>query len=323
MKMLRKIFTATLIILLAASNQRTIAQEPSDTIPPWLINHENVLPPVTPQIKQEVRQLWKIMGDNSPNIELGQSKPNAEYVQAAEKFIKLGELAGQVLVWDYLKEPETLDLSQIGTEERSASIGIMVSQNGQLKDKLLTRLGFDPTLEKWILPMLRVRMEWFEKAIAEEHINEVISPTEMGGIGGYLYCHGDKMDLEKYYHLIDGLRKANFEPRFFKNHPTLESQATDIATSRKTYQNLAATVAEDQRSFLKSLGVVINVPPSKERVGSADGTVSAEVNSSSHKPTGTESDKNNEIGSRNRILWLLLIIVAVSGIIFLIRMQKR
>ena len=63
----------------------------------------------------------------------------------------LGEMAGQAMVWDYLKEPDMLDLTQIGIEERSAYIGVIVSQNGQMKDELLTRLGFDPTLEKWIL----------------------------------------------------------------------------------------------------------------------------------------------------------------------------
>lgn len=325
--MMRKTFTTTLIILmvvcLAANNQRIIAQQFADVIPPWLIGHENVLPPVSPEIKHEVRQLWKKMLDNSPDLELGERKLHAEYVRPAEKFISLGEVVGQVLVWDYLEEPETLDLSQIEIEERPAHISSMVSQNGQVKDRLLTRLGHDPTLEKWILPMLRVRMEWFENAIAEGHINEVISSTEMGGIGGYLYSHGDRADLEKYYHLINGLRKANFEPSLFKNHPTLESQAADIAESRKNYQNAKRTVADDQRSFLKSLGVVINAAPSKGQTGSADGSVSPAVRSSSQKSTDAKSEKNIEVGSRSWLLWVLTIIVAVGGIIFMIRKPNR
>ena len=166
-------------------------------------------------------------------------------------------------------------------------------------------------------------MEWFDKAIADGHINEVISPTEMAGIEGYLYRHGNRADLEKFYHLIEGLDKANFEPRFFKNYPTLEGQAADIEVSRKTYHNVAATVAEDQRSYLKSIGVVINTAPSKRQTGSADGSVSPAVTSSSQKSNVTKSKENNEIDSRSWLLWVFIIIVAVGGIIFLLRKPKR
>lgn len=223
------ILWSSIILTFHADGQPNLSFN-SESLPYWIANHADVLPPVSAAIRQEVANIWKDIRANARG--LGE-KPSPLFVQAAARFVAMGEIAGQAMVWDYLEEPELFDPAKARPDEREYITSILVSNNGSGKHELLMKLSDDPTLVKWLLPMLRVRMGWLEKTITEGKINETISISELGGISAYLNCQGTDQDLERLDGIIRSVAKAGYFPQYFATYPSLAEQASEIANIRR------------------------------------------------------------------------------------------
>lgn len=259
----RLIYLAACGAMLSAAAAQSQPEIPT-RLPPWLGNRTELLPPVDEATRAKVQELRQIMRESCPEPV---SKPPPAYFTAARELVEYGEKVGQAMVWDYLIEPEAIDPVKLGTGDRDASIAVLVSRNGQHKQELLMLLRDDPSLAQWLLPLLRVRIEWFEHSIKEGKTNEVISPSEIGGIQAYLYVHGEKSDLEAIYDIVDRLRAIGFEPRIFARHPTLESQAAEIAEARRIHKLHARPYYQRMILLLRSFGVEVPEPETSKGNG--------------------------------------------------------
>jgi hypothetical protein len=290
------------------------AQRPSTALPAWLGNHTEVLPPIDEKTRLEVRQLLETMDEHSFEHA---SDVNADYVKAAKRFVELGELSGQAMLWTYLDEPVRFDPDTVEPRENT----FMVWKNGQTKDRLLSLLRDDPTLEQWLLPLVRLRMKWFEKAIAEERVDEVISTSEIGGIMGYLYAHGETSDLEAIYRIVEDLKRTKNAPSVIKNHPTLASQAQDIAQSKESYRVRAEPMYERQRFILKSLGIEATAPAIKKQANPdaiSPPSSANQITGTIHSATTPQTTQAAlEAPRRDWIVRLFVVIAAALGALWL------
>lgn len=293
------------------------------SLPEWLGNRTDLLPPVDEATRRKVRELREIIRENCPEP---RSEPSPAYLTAAKELVRYGETTGQAMVWDYLEEPEALDPVKLGTGDRTASIAVLVLQNGQKKQEILMLLGDDPTLVQWILPLLRVRMAWFEKAISENRIFEVISLAEIAGIEAYLYRHGEYSDLEALHQVIEGLQRGNFERKLFAKYPSLASQAGEIAEERRIHKLHARPYYQRIRLLLRGLGVEVPDPAKSEINGASKDRSRPEAGLSIEKKSGSveagPKTQGGEDTSTPWVLWLVVIAAAIGLLCLMLKKQK-
>lgn len=264
------------------------------------------------------------MGTNVPSFP---GEVSSAYLKAVSRFIEFGELAGQAMIWDYLEEPDPVVPAKRGTFELAPAISFVVSQNGQKKQELLIQLGDDPTLVRWLLPILRVRMESFKQAISEGRINETISLSEIAGIESYLYKHGETADLQELESIIRSLADHGFEQKLFKAYRSVSEGASEIAEARRIYKLHARPYYQGFIEFLKIHGV--NLVPTERHKDSPVAVVDSAENSppalrmAESEPVVKSSPPDEGIAPLMRGTGWTLLVAGIAFLLWLMRKKQK
>ena len=294
----------------------------ASTLPAWMNQHASVLPPVDEATRQLVKQLITEARKNAPEPGTSLDSLPLGYVRPATRLVQFGALVGQSLVWDYLIEPEAVDKQKLGSsnlDDFNAAQSAVVSQNGDLKREVLMRLHTDLGLTKWLLPILRLRMSWLERSIDEDCILQVVSTSEIGGIGGYLNAHGTESDIETLNRIVARLRKVDFEQSTLKVWLPPDKQRIEIAESRRLLALHAKPYYMGFATVLKSRGVEVAVPS----VGNSQKTNTPPIVPLLLKTTASTSTKSSEeTGSSTPWSIIVTLIVAAACLLWLL-VKKR
>ena len=114
------------------------------------------------------------------------------------------------MVWQYLKEPPIEPAPTPEDLRNEEVVGIIAHIKGQYRGNLLLKLSIDPSLAKWLLPLIRQRMKWMTGEIERGRTAASVSMSEFSGIQVYFYRQGTVADLASLEALFDQVLKAGF-----------------------------------------------------------------------------------------------------------------
>ncbi|MFM2166860.1 MAG: hypothetical protein RIS79_1231 [Verrucomicrobiota bacterium] len=298
----------------------------SSTLPLWLNSDASLLPPVDEQTRLEVKQLIAEMRRNAPEPGASTTSLPLGYTRPATRLVQLGELVGQSLVWDYLVEPEVVDKQKLGSsnlDDFNAAQSVVLSQNGDVKREVLMRLHNDPGLSQWLLPLLRLRMAWLERAIDESRTLQVVSTSEIGGLEGYLNAHGTESDIDTLNRIVARLREAHFGESTLKVWLSPDKQRNEIKEARRLLALHSNPYFMGIARVLKAHGVEVAVPS----VSSPQETLAPRIaqlppskKAPEAKPASTPSE---EPTSSTPWSVIVILIVAATGLLWLLLKGRK
>ncbi|MCP5557661.1 MAG: hypothetical protein H7A55_07890 [Verrucomicrobiaceae bacterium] len=175
-----------------------------------------LLPPVAPTLRAEINQLRGLMRKNAGDPF---REPSQVYVDLASRLVEYGELVGQTLLWDYINEPPSVKGHAADPNLQLIVEGFR-SDNGEEKLNLMTTLHDDPTLVRWMLPMMRHRLAFFNEAISKGRTSEFVSMGEIGVMELIFFSHGEMADIEEFRAMIGRAARAGFQEQLYGDYPS-------------------------------------------------------------------------------------------------------
>lgn len=268
----------------------------------------------------EIKALYEQLDKNAPDPTAKPITLSGEYIEVASRLVALGEQVGQALVWGYLVEPERVDPLKVGSPHRedfeAAQAGV-VARNGDEKRTILMRLRDDPDLSRWLVPLLRVRMAWFEQAIDQGHFREVISTSEIAGIEGYLYAHGTSADIEQLNEIVRRLRQLGFAERTLSVWLSPEEQLRWIAMAKENLETHASPFISRLELILKTHGVILEARTSSGAPERASNQFE-EQGQARHEYAESLSRSSTDFGAGGIYKEVCLAVVGVSAVVVLL-----
>jgi hypothetical protein len=161
----------------------------SPPIPEWIENRRDLLPPINLGEFLLMKKSWE-----SIQISDVEFNPPPRYWEGLEAIASMGEKAVEALVWLYVQEPPRLN----------PELGV--------RDEYLIRTVFlnDTTSVRWVLPLLRYRLQWMEGLLVRREYDRLLQLCdELGAIQGYLNIRGDEQDYRNVMDFISKLASAN------------------------------------------------------------------------------------------------------------------
>lgn len=178
--------------LLSSVETSVFAQQARESTPPvplWLAGQKDLLPPLTLEELSMMEQAWPklqvsdVMGNEPP-----------EYWTALQTVVDLGERSSFALVWLYAKDPPRLN----------PSAGIQKSHF------LRTALLRDTISGRWMLPLLRCRLQWMEGLLVRRELGQLEALIEeLEAIQGYMNTRGEDHDDQRVMDFIAKLAASN------------------------------------------------------------------------------------------------------------------
>jgi hypothetical protein len=294
--------------------------------PLWMNSDTTLLPPVSPEARSKIKELYEEMRANAP--EPGALNPTLSpaYIKAASSLVALGSQVGQSLIWEYIIEPEVVDPQKMGSSNAdnfNAAQRVMVSQNGNAKRDVLMRLRDDPELSRWLLPLLRRRMEWFETAIDENRIFEVISTSEVAGIEGYLYAHGTPPDVATLNRIVARLREVGFEENTLKVWLHPDEQSRWIARAKENLAMHSSPFYMGLVRYLESHRIHVNPPNSGNSTQAPTPPTPSNSQAPDNAPISALNSNQNEPTSSTPWSFIVVMIVAAIGLLWLVLKKRK
>ncbi len=210
---------ATLMILFFSSAETFILAQSPRELPPlplWLGDRRDLLPPLTTNEVSKMEQAW-------PRLQVSDVPGNEppEYWEALQTVVELGENASLALVWLYAKD--------------SSRLNPMAAH----RRLLLRVLSNDTISSRWLLPLLRHRLEWMEGLVNQGQFAQVEAMAdELSAIQGYMNTRSEVSDYRKVMDFIAKLAASSdvarqrlsmlLEPRYDE-----QSRAADEWRNRK------------------------------------------------------------------------------------------
>jgi hypothetical protein len=191
--------------LLAATGLSASGESPA--LPDWLAGKESLMPPVPPSTIDAMRVLLKKI-NTLEEVDVYNAHPSAEDLDTASKIIALGEGAGNALVWFYV-EP----LHPLGRED--------FEKCAHEKAAILGHLCHDPIVAKWMLPILREHLSYFEGHLKDPHFFEtVMSLKDIQSMSVYLDSAGRFDVRQNFRHFQDQIEEIQGQyPYPYREHP--------------------------------------------------------------------------------------------------------
>ncbi len=161
-------------------------------LPDWVKPIESTLPKVSPEVISEVDEICYFSAMNADHRH--RPELDAQSERNARRLAELQEQADQAMIWQYLK----------------------ATRDPYRNDQTLMILKDDRDLAVWLLPVVRFRIEWLNRAIHDlnmkKYVKEFYASPELLYIQLYLYSQGEFSDIEKLNILIDESVKLGFKP---------------------------------------------------------------------------------------------------------------
>lgn len=151
-------------------------------LPEWLKGHENLLPPVSKEVMQEMTKLlnyWITVQTWEEGAAVRSPEHKAEAVKALQRIAELKEQATYAVLWMY-------------TYERADD----AMRTDQSRGRIMELIQSDPTILNYTLPFFRFRVAWFTEQFRVKNMETGQSSSEMWGLIKYLLTWGDESDKE-------------------------------------------------------------------------------------------------------------------------------
>src|SRR5436190_1827114 len=144
----------TLIVLAAlcsgAARLLAMSEQPgaASASPAWMKGAIHLLPPVSTEALVAIRRAgFDLWGDDTDDF-----NPPPQQLEAARTVLRLGDEAAKALIWIYAEAYPNPELGR--------------SSIGWLKHRILGMLEDDLEAAKWIVPLLRLRIEWAREQLS-------------------------------------------------------------------------------------------------------------------------------------------------------------
>lgn len=277
----------------------------------WLNGRTNLLPDVPAQDIEAMRKAW-------PHTVLDDTYDDRlplpdDFRQAAETIVRLGDNAAKAMIWMYAEDPPRLSYQDWRT--------------GRFKGNLIVALAVDGMAAKWLVPLLRHRLDWAATVFKQGDIDQTwFSGEELGHIEGYLTIHGTDEDLRRAYQLQDEFRAS-------KTRVGSQLYPVTEATPELRWQNamfrrqsrlkrLEPYYAFFQRNLeVKRPGVPNGEQPTQPKASSSTHQIS--IISQPKITTAPALQSSEEPASSTSWSIIVVVIVAATGLLLWLLVKKR
>lgn len=278
------------------------------SVPSWLNGRTDLLPDVPAQDIDAMRKAW-------PNTGLSDTYDERlplpdKFRQAAQTIVRLRGNAAKAMIWMYAEDPPRLSYHNFRT--------------GRAKAKLIIDLIDDGEAAKWLVPLLRHRLDWAEAVFKQGAIDQTwFSADEFGDIEGYLAIHGTDDDLRRAYKLQDEFRasKTRIGSQLYPVVETPEQRWQSSMFRRESrLKRLEPYYAFFQRNLeMKRPGVPNGENPSEPKVNSNSQQLGITPQSKAPSPTASPSE---EPTSSTPWSIIVVLIVAAGGLLWLLLKRR-
>lgn len=223
-------------------------------VPEWLAGHEALLPEVSDATIETLRQaLPHSRSDEFTDI----NNPFSEQVLAAAKAIaSLGHEASKAMIWLYAEDPPQAQYTDFRVHMEKA--------------RRLRSLALDTDAARWLVPILRRRLDWAEPVIASKTLDQTwFSALELGAIEGVLTIQGTDEDLRRVEGTLEALRASPWGSTVYPLTETPEQRWANAMWRRETYLKKAAPYGNEYRRILSMPQLGLLAPPPAPGAGPA------------------------------------------------------
>ena len=284
-----------------------LGQDARPPLPSWVAGRSDLLPEIT-------LSEYNIMKDVWPKTQLEHMaifNPPPEFWESLQIVAEMGEKSVQALVWLYVQDPPR------------------INPEGEVRDEYLIRTVFlnDTTSVRWVLPILRYRLQWMESLLARgEHERLLKVCDELGAIQGYLNIRGDEEDYRNVMNFINRLALVNDNLRRRLDvfvGPEYDVELDKLRRIGRSQQLLP------YHEWAK-LALSSRKDPAKNGGGTEDastlGNSTSKASPLVHKPHEAKLIESTPIDeSISTTLWSMIVvmIVAVTGLLWLLVKKRK
>lgn len=209
--MTRKLLFTVLFLVESASGR---------VLPDWLQGRSDLLPDVPDSAIEALRESIPHAELSDGHDFLHQEPMSKDYLNAVKTIASLGHDASLAMIWLYIEDPPAALLRNARTH--------------QDKGALLSYLLPDVDAAKWLVPIVRLRLEWAALRIKDESIEETsFSGAELGGIEGILMIHGTDDDLRRVLLIEEQFRASRWANTLYPLDGTTAEQRWENAMWRR------------------------------------------------------------------------------------------
>ena len=270
--------------------------------PSWLGDKRNLLPQVPADAVATMKEAWPML---ALEITEDRTPPPEPFWQAARRVLELGEQAGLALVWMYA-EDVPLNKSDWQTAARQRA-------------RLLSALDRDVVASKWLLPILRAKIDWVRENMAAGQLNKTpFTLDDLDSIKGYLIVQGSPSDLENVDRLTEELRQSDAEwaRNMWPLLGTPEERAAADAQRRAQARTTLIPFYQRYKWCEKRLGPVKSAGATNVNYPAPNLPDAQRSPRASHSEATTS--ESSQTTSRLWIAWLLAIVAALGGTVWLV-----
>ena len=275
-------------------------------LPDWMSDHADLLPDVSDQVVETLRGALpesQLSDGHNTNEPLP-----AKFVKACRTIGNLGHDASKAMIWLYVEDPPRLKFRDTNLHNK--------------KGELIENLFGDTDAAKWLVPILRLRLEWAAKQIRDETVAQTwFSGSELGSIGDYMAIHGTDDDLRRAYQIQEEFRGSPGSITPFQSQQSPEERWRTAMWRRQSKLGRAKPYCDKFRQIL-SMPAIGFLHKSEQPVihgeNSREIRTQANLNSSAHTgPTPSEEPTSSTPWSI-----IVVLIVAAFGLLCLVLKRR-
>jgi hypothetical protein len=267
--------------------------------PKWMADHPELLPKVTPDIIERLRGAWKglqISDTALPN-------PPQSFFDAVRTILELEDYCIPGFVWIYAEDiPKPLAEDRLSLREKASMLNDV--------------FALDPASEKWMLPLLRLKLDWLERLLKAGQLDTApISHEEIGAIEGYMNMRGTHADIDRVHELMSEIAASGTNLGRSVVVPD-ERTLRDNVGRREGAQSHPDSLCDNYRPWEKKLGSIKKYRPhiaGEASAPSSNGLPSLEASG----PSAV-----SETLARSPLIAWSVVIVAAIGLLWLLLKRR-
>lgn len=277
----------------------------------WAVPIQNQLPPVSKEIISEVDDLLAIMNDERHGSFEGGIPYDDIFYRAARQMVELRDLGEHALLWQYVKAPEP---------------GVGMGQLAMSRNQILRAIEYNPDMVPWVLPLARARVDSLAKKMQAQRGFMPSDSNELVDIKRYFYSQGELKDIKSVDDIFASAVANGYVRGDSRIEQTMEEQMPQIervkARVRKAasphWKLIAQGLIADGKLDKSFLSADVGVTK-----GSSSGDNLPQMRPSSAPKTTTQPAEVPQLESKSWLMWLLVVIMATAGAVWVFLRKSK